>query len=461
METVWYRQHLFPESRHYSMRPLFEVDEERFKGEYDIHYTRGRNGIAIGTSAQVYEAMGIAIGYKAQASAPDQNSAVAPQVAIGAFAEASGVDAIAIGTGATSRMYGGVSVGYGAFNYGPGYYGISIGEFSRTEKEGGIALGYRAMAQGGRSLALGWYTRALYSDGVALGNGSVLDRGPTSHAYLDNDWLVKRTLENQLSPVSIGNSRQTWDTTENKNFPHPPTSKRQLVNLAAGTEDTDAVNVAQLKVVDNKVTNLSNRIETVKPHYFSITATETGSSSNYNNNGANGSVHAMAIGEKALTNDYSVALGYGASNQSSMLYGSDGSYEKATSYYSMSALEERLGLSRFKGETEISMVRGSHSLAIGDRASTNDTMGIAIGYKATTGSSRATGNSVAPQIAIGALAEATGWSTVAMGTGATAESNNSIAIGTGAYTKKRDRDDIHSMAFGTYSRTEGTESMSF
>ena len=452
---------LWPESRQYSMNPLQEVDAEKFRGEYDIHYTRGRNGIAIGTSAQVYEAMGIAIGYKAQASAPDQNSAVAPQVAIGAFAEASGVDAIAIGTGATSRMYGGVSVGYGAFNYGPGYYGISIGEFSRTEKEGGIALGYRAMAQGGRSLALGWYTRALYSDGVALGNGSVLDRGPTSHAYLDNDWLVKRTLENQLSPVSIGNSRQTWDTTENKNFPHPPTSKRQLVNLAAGTEDSDAVNVAQLKVVDKKVTNLSNNIDTVKPHYFSITATETGSSSNYNNNGANGSVHAMAIGEKALTNDYSVALGYGASNQSSMLYGSDGSYEKATSYYSMSALEERLGLSRFKGETEISMVRGSHSLAIGDRASTNDTMGIAIGYKATTGSSRATGNSVAPQIAIGALAEATGWSTVAMGTGATAESNNSIAIGTGAYTKKRDRDDIHSMAFGTYSRTEGTESMSF
>lgn len=457
---------LWPESRQYSMNPLQEVDAEKFRGEYDIHYTRGRNGIAIGTSAQVYEAMGIAIGYKAQASAPDQNSAVAPQVAIGAFAEASGVDAIAIGTGATSRMYGGVSVGYGAFNYGKGYYGIAIGEFSRTEKEGGIALGYRAMAQGDRSLALGWYTRALYSDGVALGNGSVLDRGPTSHAYLDNDWDVKRTIQNQLSPVSIGSSRQTWGTAENKNFPHPPTSKRQLINLAAGTEDSDAVNVAQLKVVDKKVTNLSNNIDTVKPHYFSITASPTAPTSpfsNYHNNGTYNTEHALAIGEGVrAASDYSVALGYEAINQSEWTNERepDGRPKKVTSYYSMSFLEERLGLSRFHGESAVSMVRGAHSLAIGDRAMTNDTMGIALGYKAITGV-RGESNSVAPQIAIGALAEATGWSTVAMGTGATAESNNSIAIGTGAYTKKRDSNDIHSMAFGTYSRTEGTESMAF
>jgi len=450
-------QHLFPESRQYSLHPLQEVDEEKFEHEYDIHYTRGRNGIAIGTSAQVYEAMGIAIGYNAQASAPDQNSAVAPQVAIGAFAEASGIDAIAIGTGATSRMYGGVSVGYGAFNHGDGYYGIAIGEFSRTEKEGGIALGHRAMAQGDRSLALGWYTRALYSDGVALGNGSVLDRGPTSHAYLDDDWLVKQTIQNQLSPVSIGSSHQTWDTAENKKFPHPPTSKRQLINLAAGTEDTDAVNVAQLKAVNTKVDknvtklttieqNITNLTENANIHYFSINSddkdTPEHNKTNWKNDGAIGK-NAIAIGKNAVSaGGGSVAIGNGAKVFHQNSY---------------------LGIAIGNGAES-----ASGSIVIGENAKDYDTdinkvgSGIYIGWEAKSFggvSQTVLGNYAQAKgddsIAIGDNAHAFGFETLSVGSGA--QSLGETASSFGAYSIATAE---NSTAIGSYATGGGNNSVS-
>ena len=167
----------------------------------------------------------------------------------------------------------------------------------------------------------------------------------------------------------------------------------------------------------------------------------------------------MAIGEYVVANDYSVAIGYGAKNNFDTEY-KNGQTVKRTHYYSMGLLKDRVGSPRFNGEWAYDKIRGSHTVAIGDRASTNDTMGIAIGYKASAGK-LGTNNAVAPQIAVGALAEASGSSTIAVGEGATAEMDSSIAIGTGAYAKPTGSEDIHSIAFGTYSRSEATESMAF
>ena len=81
---------------------------------------------------------------------------------------------------------------------------------------------------------------------------------------------------------------------------------RQITGVAAGTKDTDAVNVAQLKVLNTKVDTLSANSGV---HYFSVNSSETGKGSNYKNDGAKG-VHAVAIGAYATADSVGgVALG--------------------------------------------------------------------------------------------------------------------------------------------------------
>ena len=447
------------DTSYYNLQSLREVDDGKFKDEWAVDYLRGRHSVAIGTYSRANDTMTIAIGYKASAGVPGGMNTVAPQVAIGALAEASGVDSIALGAGATSRTYAGVSIGYGAFNYG-GYYGIAIGQFSRAEQEGGIAMGWRARVQGEYGLALGNSTRVMGGQGnVALGYGSVADRTIYYPPYLAEDKGVMDTVEGQQGVVSIGNSNTIWNPDDKPEGPKPALSKRQLINLAAGTEDSDAVNVAQLKAVNNKADKLDKRISEEKAHYFSVSGVSRDDRSNYHNNATNGVEKSLAIGEYVVANDYSVAIGYGAKNNFDTEY-KNGQTVKRTHYYSMGLLKDRVGSPRFNGEWAYDKIRGSHTVAIGDRASTNDTMGIAIGYKASAGK-LGTNNAVAPQIAVGALAEASGSSTIAVGEGATAEMDSSIAIGTGAYAKPTGSEDIHSIAFGTYSRSEATESMAF
>ncbi|MEM5364841.1 YadA-like family protein [Paraburkholderia azotifigens] len=87
---------------------------------------------------------------------------------------------------------------------------------SVAEGAGSVAIGGSAVAKGSGAVALGSYSQANETDSVALGNLSVADRKGT---------------------VSVGAAAKGG---------HGPIL-RQITNVAAGTEDTDAVNVAQLK----------------------------------------------------------------------------------------------------------------------------------------------------------------------------------------------------------------------
>lgn len=80
---------------------------------------------------------------------------------------------------------------------------------------------------------IGHNANTTVESGVALGSGSVADRGKADAAtvYLHEDAGVKATVKGDLAAVSVGNDKAT----------------RQITGVAAGTEDTDAVNVAQLK----------------------------------------------------------------------------------------------------------------------------------------------------------------------------------------------------------------------
>lgn len=79
-------------------------------------------------------------------------------------------------------------------------------------------------------------------------------------------------------------------------------STRQITNLAAGTEDTDAVNVAQMKVTATAAA------DAVKTHFYSVNSQDT-KAGNYNNDGAKG-VNAIAAGVGASSDgDSSIAVG--------------------------------------------------------------------------------------------------------------------------------------------------------
>lgn len=80
---------------------------------------------------------------------------------------------------------------------------------------------------------IGHNANTTVASGVALGSDSVADRGKADAAtvYLNDKKGVKETVKGDLAAVSVGNDKAT----------------RQITGVAAGTEDTDAVNVAQLK----------------------------------------------------------------------------------------------------------------------------------------------------------------------------------------------------------------------
>ena len=123
------------------------------------------------------------------------------------------------------------------------------------------------------AVMLGYNTDVEKDGGVALGADSVasVDKGAagydpsTDMASADTSATWKATA----AAVSVGKAAT----------PTSAAVTRQITNVAAGTQDTDAVNVAQLKKVQAAA-------GAAKVHYYSAKSTKTGAGSNYDNDGA-------------------------------------------------------------------------------------------------------------------------------------------------------------------------------
>ncbi|NSM11025.1 hypothetical protein G5C01_06615, partial [Moraxella bovoculi] len=243
-------------------------------------------GVAIGDNARAISgqnrSFGVAIGTNALSSGGG--------VVIGGFAEAVGINSVAFGRqavakGGSAQAYGAASSAVGEKSLALGHSAESIGARSitiggslgrsterydgttntKTEAEDSIAIGpmARTTADARWAMALGVESRAEKAGSVALGSESVADRDrftqpvvathtatftggqvytPISDAVIrDAEGLADQlnqhkedivaTVKGNKGAVSVGNGKNT----------------RQITNLAAGSEDTDAVNVAQLK----------------------------------------------------------------------------------------------------------------------------------------------------------------------------------------------------------------------
>ena len=201
--------------------------------------TRDENSqIAIGRDNIATHLDTIAIGR--ETSATGSGSTV-----VGARAEASGDNSIAIGQsgkGSPKVIASGVnSIAIGMQSQATGEAAIAEGAGSRAGGKYGVALGRTTKANAEAATALGNAAEANIANGVALGSSSVTttDKGVKGYNPSDDHTRHYTNLANNVrtattAAVSIGNGS---------------TLTRQLTGLAAGTADTDAVNVAQLKNV--------------------------------------------------------------------------------------------------------------------------------------------------------------------------------------------------------------------
>ena len=236
--------------------------------------TTGRSTVALGLSAQATSANATALGANSIASeddtvavghgakATDGNAsafgadAIASNIestAIGRGTAASGASSTALGSRAKAAGTAGVGIGMlanatkdysiaiGGESSSTADNSIAIGRKSSVSENDGIAIGTRSNASAAKSIAIGDGASATTADGVAIGSKSVASTVAGVAGYNANTGrtdtyanLTGTTLTSTLGGVAVGTTNQT----------------RQINYVAAGTADTDAVNVAQLKSVN-------------------------------------------------------------------------------------------------------------------------------------------------------------------------------------------------------------------
>ena len=202
----------------------------------------GGDAVAIGTSSQATGGDSIALGKNANASngdsiaiGQDTVSDKINSVALGKTSQATGASATALGPQA--KATGSTAVAIGLNSEANQSATVAVGYNSAASGENAAAYGNTAKAVGKNSLALGANTQATVEGGVALGAGSIANTvagaGYNPNTGRSNTFagLTGNALTSTWAAVSIGDGTNT----------------RQLTGLAAGINNTDAVNVAQLK----------------------------------------------------------------------------------------------------------------------------------------------------------------------------------------------------------------------
>ena len=216
----------------------------------------GTSGIAIGNDAQAQAADTIAVGSSSRASNANDsafgNAAQATggaSTAIGYTVNASGDQSF--GAGSNTSVSGTAAVGIGYQVTASGNRSISIGADYQGKKTTAsaaytVAMGTGAQASATSAVAIGTNASAGLEHSVALGEGSTTtsNDGTATIGYLTNE-----SVSNSGNGViAIGNKRNDKNangTNDTGNI------LRRIVGLASGTNDYDAANIKQLKVLES------------------------------------------------------------------------------------------------------------------------------------------------------------------------------------------------------------------
>ena len=333
------------------------------KGNYNNEAAAGERAVAVGPWANGIGARSVALGGRAvsngmQAVALGQATFAYGEntLAVGSYASVNGDNSLAIGTdtfvGKTTR---------GANNKGVSETG--------DKTLFGVAIGFNAKTYGTASVTLGKQAQADSLHSVVLGESSLskAEDNTNTTAYLTND-AVNNTGN---GVVSIGNADANVT--------------RRIINVAGGTNDTDAVNVKQLKALETKSVQ----------KFLSINGAANRTKANYPDK-------TWTIGSPAVT-------------------AADGSVTTAATTSTINIM----------GNYDNEGARGDNSVALGPWANGIGPRSVALGSNAV-----ANGNQ---SIALGQSTFGHGENTLAVGSYATVNGENSIAIGTDAYVGKASR----------------------
>ena len=227
-----------------------------------------QHAVALGSSAKATQTSSTAIGVKAEATGAQSVALGGKSLASGsgsiaiggavtegsstANTRATGGDSIAIGNRATSISAMTIAIGSGSDASANrsvalgteassrGAYSISLGTKSETRGESSVALGYKASASVNNGLSLGTSSSSTAIGSVALGHEATADRagGLKAYSVLTNSQTGEASTS---GAVSVGST----------------TVKRQIINVAGGSDDYDAVNVKQLKELQSTLPSIS------------------------------------------------------------------------------------------------------------------------------------------------------------------------------------------------------------
>ncbi|EIX3161839.1 YadA-like family protein [Salmonella enterica] len=184
---------------------------------------------------------------------------------------------------------------------------LAMGAKTIVNADAGIGLNTLVMADAINGIAIGSNARANHANSIAMGNGSQTTRG----AQTDYTAYNMDTPQNSVGEFSVGSKD----------------GQRQITNVAAGSADTDAVNVSQLKVTDaqvsrntqsitnlnTQVSNLDTRVTNIENGIGDIVTTGSTKYFKTNTDGADANAQgadSVAIGSGSIAAaENSVALG--------------------------------------------------------------------------------------------------------------------------------------------------------
>lgn len=378
-------------------------------------------------------------------------------------------NSVVIGNGALSNAEGQIVIGRGKAN-GEAVGSIVIGNnetIANTSQsvligndakangsgQGVIVMGNGAIADSNAAgytddngkyipagIVLGEYS---YSNTRAGKDGYLSDRkgDKPSTAFTDEYWNA--VWKATANPMAIGNADTDANGKGQGQNGHGVLT-RQITGVAAGTDLTDAVNVAQLKAAVAQFSGGGSGTGGSGVHDYSVKSVKPDTDTNYNNKGATGD-NALAAGVSAsATSENAVAIGTGATAEGK---GATviGQYAKAKGDYATAFGGSNTDTT---GEAVGNTADGANSVAFGERTSASGPNSTAFGWRTTATEKRAT--------AFGERTTASGANSTAFGQLATASGQNSVAFGNEAVANN-----YGSTAFGNRTEALGEYSTAF
>ena len=384
-------------------------------------------GTAIGSNAVATGLQSVAVGEGAQSIGFES-------VALGSKSQALEKGSLAIGNGSISSTVGAIAFGLGASSSGgsesdpddfwhyPANASISIGNLSSSSSFQSIALGNSSSSSGYGSISLGGHTDAATDGSIAIGfqaqatggsnsgmedawntigsisiGGNAISTGDSSisvgmlsysqdygsvaigdHASASDQAVAIGIQSVGTSAGTVSFGHKAGDAVGNTDDTYDSDYNRRLINVAAGIDDTDAVNVSQMEAADNELkTYLEDKITSAAAgdidlsHYVRDDQNSyilgEGASINTKSGLSNYAIGEIAsiITDGSLSNvNYSYAIGHNASI--------NGSYQSVVDSYAIGS--------------DASVYSGS-SYAIGDGAEVDilSNSAYAIGNNAVVG----------------------------------------------------------------------------